>query len=45
LGKEGQGIIQPIEVKERPKGLGLGADPRAPIVIKSRFTVPLHPYS
>lgn len=44
LGKEGQGITEPIEVKERPMGLGLGADLDAPVVIKpdlqSTFTPP-----
>lgn len=30
LGKEGQGITEPIRPVQRPKGLGLGGDPNAP---------------
>lgn len=34
LGKNEQGVAEPIVVKERPKGLGLGTDPEAPTTQK-----------
>lgn len=34
LGKDGKGLFEPIILEERPKNLGLGADPNTPTISK-----------
>ena len=46
LGKEGYGIIEPVSVKKRTKGLRLGIDPNIPPTkreyMNSTFTPPIY---